>query len=160
MQQDFGSLSTSCLITHIFFVFELIRLIEYILKRSNNKMNDWKNKNIFVALFTPPPLPLQQDFGSWRHVSFTYLTKHEHEHRTTNVRKMAGRIAVDLSQYWDSFTQLRKVLLRNISLLSLMMFPLTYQVICVEFLVEEQSLGACNYTGRSRPRNEWNLVIC
>lgn len=61
---------------------------------------------------------------------------------------MAERIAIDLTQYWNSFTQLKNVLLRNISLLSIIMFPLAYQVICVEFFVEEQSISACNVTGK------------
>ncbi|XP_031571958.1 organic cation transporter protein-like [Actinia tenebrosa] len=53
-----------------------------------------------------------------------------------------------LKGFWKSFTQLRKILLRNISVLALIMFPLTYQIIAVEFFVEEESSSACNYSGR------------
>lgn len=74
---------------------------------------------------------------------------------------MADQVVVDLAQYWETFTQLKKVLLRNVSLLSVIMFPLTYQVISVEFFVEEQSPNACNYTRKFDLKDRilfWNFI--
>lgn len=53
-----------------------------------------------------------------------------------------------LKGFWKSFTETRKILLRNIKVLGLIMFPLTYQIIAVDFFVEEESSSACNFTGK------------
>ena len=53
-----------------------------------------------------------------------------------------------VDSFFATFTVLKKVLYRNVSLLALILFPLTYQMIIVEFLIEEHSSEACNYTGK------------
>ena len=58
---------------------------------------------------------------------------------------MASPSPVD--SFFATFTGLKKILYRNISLLALILFPLTYQMIIVEFLIEEHTSGACNNTG-------------
>lgn len=59
---------------------------------------------------------------------------------------MANPSPVD--SFFATFTGLKKILYRNISLLAIIMFPLTYQMIIVEFLIEEQTSGACDKTGK------------
>ena len=48
---------------------------------------------------------------------------------------MATLSAVD--SFWATFTEMRKLLYRHITLLFIITIPVTYQIICVEFLIEE-----------------------
>lgn len=54
-----------------------------------------------------------------------------------------------VDSFFATFTGLKPILYRNTSLLALILFPLTYQMIVVEFLIEEHASGACNKTGES-----------
>ncbi|XP_068722913.1 solute carrier family 22 member 13-like isoform X2 [Montipora capricornis] len=57
---------------------------------------------------------------------------------------MAFLLPVD--SFFATLSGLNKTLYRNISLLALILFILTYQSIIVEFLIEKQISGACNET--------------
>ena len=75
-------------------------------------------------------------YDLWRNV--IYINTH-------NNQVMADSLA--LRDFWKSFAEMKTKLLKNISILSLIMVPITYQVISVEFFVEEEATGACNYSG-------------
>ena len=59
---------------------------------------------------------------------------------------MAGPSPVD--SFFATFPGLRTVLYRNTSLVALMLFTLTYQMVILEFLIEEQGKGACTSTSK------------
>ena len=59
---------------------------------------------------------------------------------------MANPSPVD--SFFATFTGLKTILYRNISLLTVIIFPLAYQMIIVDFLSQEHKSGACNNTGK------------
>ena len=59
---------------------------------------------------------------------------------------MANPSPVD--SFFATFTGLKTILFRNISLLTVIIFPLAYQMIIVDFLSQEHKSGACNNTGK------------
>lgn len=62
----------------------------------------------------------------------------------TNSTNMASPSPVD--SFFATFTGLKSILYRNTSLLAVIMFPLTYQMVIVGFLIEEEASGVCNKT--------------
>lgn len=55
----------------------------------------------------------------------------------------------------------KKCLYGNVSLLALILFPLTYQIIIVELLSEEHRKRDCNKTGKFNEFQLWlQLAIC
>lgn len=63
----------------------------------------------------------------------------------TESTNMASPSPVD--SFFATFTGLKSILYRNTSLLAIIMFPLTYQMVIVGFLIEEEASGVCNKTG-------------
>ena len=53
-----------------------------------------------------------------------------------------------VDSFFATFTGLKTILYRNISLLTVIIFPLAYQMIIVDFLSQEHKSGACNNTGK------------
>lgn len=81
-----------------------------------------------------------------------YFTKGGHAQAsvTTKIFKQGTNMAnpSPVDSFFATFTGLKTILYRNISLLTVILFPLAYQMIIVDFLSEEHKSGACNNTGR------------
>ena len=73
----------------------------------------------------------------------------------TNVTNMASPSPVD--SFFATFTGLKSILYRNTSLLAIIMFPLTYQMVIVGFLIEEEASGVCNRTGELK--DPFNFIL-
>jgi len=63
-----------------------------------------------------------------------------------------------LDSFFATFTGLKSVLYRNGSLLAIIMFPLTYQMAIIGFLIEEEASGACNKTGEFNCNDSFNYL--
>ena len=68
---------------------------------------------------------------------------------------MANPSPVD--SFFATFTGLKTILYRNISLLTVIIFPLAYQMIIVDFLSQEHKSGACNNTGK---QFQMSILFC
>ena len=81
-----------------------------------------------------------------------YITKGSHAQASVTTRilnketNMANPSPVD--SFFATFTGLKTILYRNIALLTVIIFPLAYQMIIVDFLSQEHKSGACNNTGK------------
>lgn len=102
------------------------------------------------------PLPTEKIGERWFRgeggVCTQYITKGGHAQASVTTRilnketNMANPSPVD--SFFATFTGLKTILYRNISLLTVIIFPLAYQMIIVDFLSEEHKSGACNNTGK------------
>lgn len=102
------------------------------------------------------PLPTEKIGERWFRgeggVCTQYITKGGHAQASVTTRilnketNMANPSPVD--SFFATFTGLKTILYRKISLLTVIIFPLAYQIIIVDFLSEEHMSGACNNTGK------------
>lgn len=68
--------------------------------------------------------------------------------RDTNYKQNKMSHSASVESFFVNLMGTKKCLYGNVSLLALILFPLTYQIIIVELLSEEHPKRACNKTGK------------
>ena len=129
-------------------IFKRKRMFENVLVSVRGRRSELRSLKTLLVVFRQLRHRMLITIGS--HASVTVLILVREDGVTNKETNMVSPSPVD--SFFATFTGLKKVFYRNVSLLAIILFPLTYQMIIVEFLIEEHTSGACNNTGKFGPK--------